>query len=101
MDECRYGCAFRSIVFFCSFVTRLNEFYPEIYDGDGTSSQFQFNFGKKWKGYASIYEHANGDITKYGEILTQPLEQCLLYLCYKADKAQLENLMHKEAMKKS
>ena len=96
-----HGCSFRCIVFFCSFVNRLIEFYPEIYDGDGTSSQHQANFSKKWKGYAAIHELANGDITKYKEVIGMPLEECLLYLCYKSDKNELENLLHKEAMKKS
>ena len=89
------------IVFFCEFVNRLIEFYPEIYDGDGSSSQYQVNFGKKWKAYTSIYELAMGDITKYGEVIGYPLEQCLLYLAYKSDKSNLETLIHNEAMKKS
>ena len=29
-----------------------------------------------------------------------PLEKCLLYLAYQADKIQLEELVHKEMMKK-
>jgi hypothetical protein len=29
-----------------------------------------------------------------------PLEQCLLKLAFDSDKIELENLMHKEAMKK-
>jgi hypothetical protein len=29
-----------------------------------------------------------------------PLEVCLLKLAFDSDKAELENLMHKEAMKK-
>ena len=87
-------------VFFCEFINRLVEFYPEIYDGDGVTSQHQANFGKKWKTYTSIYELANGDITKYKEIISMPLEECLLFLCYKSDKNMMETLLHKEAMKK-
>jgi len=33
------------------------------------------------------------------EVITEPLEKCLLFLSYKADKQLLENMMHKEAMK--
>lgn len=96
-DACSLWCT----LFFCSFVNRLVEFYPEIYDGDGVTSQYQANFGKKWRGYAAIHELANGDITKYKEIINTPLEECLLYLCYKSDKNMMETMMHKEAMKRS
>jgi len=89
------------LVFFCSFVNRLVQFYPEIFEGGGASTQHQVNFGKKWGAYSSIYELAEGNIIKFGEILTMPLEQCLLYLCYKADKSLLEGILHKEALKKN
>ena len=87
-------------VFFSQFVNRLVQFYPEIYDGGGAESQFQINFAKKWKSYSSIYELAKGDITKFDEVIDLPLEKCLLYLCYAADKNSLEAMMHNEAMKK-
>jgi hypothetical protein len=32
-------------------------------------------------------------------VTKEPLEKCLLYLSYKADRNHLETLMHKEAMK--
>ena len=97
----RNGYTLWCTLFFCSFVNRLIEFYPEIYDGDGVTSQYQLNFSKKWKSYTSIYELANGDVTRFEEIQQQPLEKCLLYLCFKSDKASLENMLHNEAMKKS
>ena len=34
------------------------------------------------------------------EITEQPLEKCLLWLAYQADKAQLEDMMYKEQVKK-
>jgi hypothetical protein len=97
----RHGHTLWLSLFFCSFVNRLVEFYPEIYDGDGLTSQYQVNFGKKWKSYTSIFELANGDVTKFEVVQQEPLEKCLLYLCFKADKASLESMLHKEAMKKS
>jgi hypothetical protein len=97
----RNGYTLWLFVFFCSFINRLVEFYPEIYDADGLTSQYQVNFGKKWKSYTSIFELANGDVTKFEAIQQEPLEKCLLYLCFKADKASLESMLHKEAMKKS
>jgi len=33
------------------------------------------------------------------EVSTLPLEQCLLFLAFKSDKALLESMLHKEAMK--
>jgi hypothetical protein len=88
-------------VFFCKFVNGLTEFYPEIYDADGIASQHQVNFGRKWGAYQPIIELANGDILKINEVVEEPLEKCLLYLSYKADKNHLEFLMHNEAMAKS
>jgi hypothetical protein len=34
------------------------------------------------------------------DVVEEPLEKCLLWLSYQADKAQLEELLHKQAMKK-
>jgi hypothetical protein len=43
---------------------------------------------------------AGGDITKFDKVLEEPLEKTLLYLCWKADKAVVDELIHKEIMKK-
>jgi hypothetical protein len=86
-------------VFFYQFVNGLIERYPELYDGDGASSQHQANFGKKWKSYQTIYELASGDIKKIDEVVEEPLEKCLLFLSYKSDKIRIETLMHKESLK--
>jgi hypothetical protein len=40
------------------------------------------------------------DISKIDKAVEEPLEKCLLYLAYKADKIQLEDLMHKESIRK-
>jgi len=34
------------------------------------------------------------------EVVKEPLEKCLLWLAYQSDKVELEELMHKDAMKK-
>lgn len=96
----RYGYTLWCIVFFCQFVNGLTERYPELYDGDGVSSQHQVNFGKKWSAYSTLIELASGDITKIDLVTKEPLEKCLLYLAYKADRNQLETLMHKESLKR-
>jgi len=87
------------MVFFYQFANGLTELYPEIYESDGTSTQHQENFGKKWKGYTSIFELANGNIQEMDAVTSLPLEQCLLFLSYKSDKSLLESMMHKEAMR--
>jgi hypothetical protein len=87
------------VVFFCSFANGLAERYPELFEGDGATSQHQINFGKKWRSYSTIVELANGDIKEIDVVVKEPLEKCLLFLSYKADKNQLETLMHNEAMK--
>jgi hypothetical protein len=33
-------------------------------------------------------------------VVKEPLEKCLLWLAYQADRTQLEDLMHKQALKK-
>lgn len=33
-------------------------------------------------------------------VVKEPLEKCLLWLAYQADKVQLEELMHKQMLKK-
>ena len=85
--------------FFHRFIENLIEFYPEIYEGpDGDVSPIELNFGKKWKSYTSIYQLAEGDIGKFDSVVSEPLEKCLLFLCYKADKNRIETLLHREAM---
>jgi predicted transport protein len=42
---------------------------------------------------------AEGDILRFDKVVEEPLEKCLLYLAYKADKNVLETLMHKEMLK--
>ena len=86
-------------VFFYQFANGLNVRFPEIFDGQGTSSQHQFNFGKKWGSYATIFDLAEGNIERFDSVVLQPLEKCLLFLAYKADKNQMETLLHKEALK--
>jgi hypothetical protein len=99
MVRCRYGNSLGNPVFFCSFAKGLAERYPEVFEGDGASSQHQINFSKKWRSYATIIELADGNIKEIDEVVKEPLEKCLLFLSYKADRNQLEQLMHKEAMK--
>ena len=89
-----------STFFFQNFVGGLEEKYPELFDGvSSETSQHSYNFGKKWKSYSTIVELANGDIRLMDDITELPLEKCLLFLAYKADKALLESLVHKEIMK--
>jgi len=38
-------------------------------------------------------------VNKIDDVVSQPLEKCLLLLAYKADKVLLESLLHKEIMK--
>jgi len=45
-------------------------------------------------------ELADNDLSKVDWVVGEPLEKCLLYLAYKADKNELETLLHKEALKK-
>lgn len=94
-----YGCTLRRPFFFIEFTNRITKFYPELFEGGGASSQHQANFSKKWSNYATIIELAEGDILKIDKIVEEPLEKCLLYLAYKADKVQLEQLTHNEMIK--
>ena len=87
------------LVFFYQFTNGLVERYSELYEPGTTPTQHQINFSKKWKAYSTIFELAGGDIKKIDEVVTEPLEKCLLFLSYKLDKQLLEEMVHKEAMK--
>jgi len=100
MVRCIYGGSLWVLVFFYSFTKGLIELYPELYEPSNTPTQSQANFGKKWKSYSSIIELANGDIRLMDEVVKLPLSQCLLFLAYKADKALLESMVHKEMLKR-
>ena len=99
MDESKYGIPLGCSVFFCSFANGLTQRYPELFEGGGSSSQHQINFGKKWRSYSTIIELADGQLKEIDNVVKEPLEKCLLFLSYKADKGTLEGLMHREAMK--
>jgi len=45
-------------------------------------------------------ELSKEDVTQIDTVIEQPLEKCLMYLAYRADKVLMEDLMHKEAIKK-
>ncbi len=99
MVRCTYECTLWGTFFFVKFTNRLTQFYPELFEGGGSPTQHQANFSKKWSSYATIIELAEGDILKIDKVVAEPLEKCLLYLAYKADKAQLESMMHNEMIK--
>ena len=99
MVRCDNGYTLWYLVFFSLFANGLNERYPELFDGDGSSSQHQINFGRKWRAYSTIFELAEGDLEKIDRVVEEPLEKCLLFLAYKSDKNRLEAMIHREAMK--
>lgn len=74
--------------------------YPELFEDGGATNQHQINFGRKWKSYSSLIQLAGNNIDKIDEVVKEPLEKCLLWLAYQSDKVELEDLMHKDAMKK-
>ena len=101
MVRCYNGLSFRLFFFLHSYLQGLTPRYPELFERDGADTgQHQQNFGRKWRGYSSIVQLANEDITKFDEVLVKPLEECLLYLAYIQDKNQLEQLMHKQMLSK-
>jgi hypothetical protein len=98
MVRCRNGYSLWITFFFLRFADKLVQFYPELFEGGGSASQHQANFGKKWGTYATIVELAENDILRFDKVVEEELEKCLLFLAYKADKAQLETLMNRELM---
>ena len=101
MDGYRNGLSLWLFFFLQSFIQGLTTRYPEIYEEpSGDISQYQINFGTKWRGYASVATIAEDNLLMFDKVLSKPLEECLLFLCYKADKAMVEQLQHKEMMNK-
>jgi hypothetical protein len=99
--RCYNGLSFRLFFFLHSYLQGLTPRYPELFESNGgDTGQHEQNFARKWRGYTSIVQLANEDITKFDEILERPLEECLLYLAYTQDKAQLESLLHKQMLSK-
>jgi hypothetical protein len=45
-------------------------------------------------------ELAKENISQIDSVIEEPLEKCLMYLAYRADKILMEDLLHKEALKK-
>ena len=87
--------------FFSRFIQGIIERYPELYDGPGGDiSQHEINFSKKWKSYSSVVILANNNLLEFDNVFTQPLEKCLLFLSYKADRSTVDTLIHNEAIKK-
>jgi hypothetical protein len=102
LERGKYECASGCSVFFYQFVKGLIEKYPEIFDTDsaGDSSQHQINFGKKWGRYQSLVTLSGGELLNIDQIVKEPLEKCLLFLSYHSDYNLLQNMMHKESLKK-
>jgi len=103
--RCKYGFSLWLFFFLHSYLQGLTERYPEIFDGPGIEagnpeSTYQATFSQKWRGYQSIAILAREDITKFEEVTSRPLEECLLYLCYTSDKVQMEKQIHKANMRK-
>lgn len=85
-DERSKWCA----VFFCEFVTRIAELYPEIY-GSGTSEgRIASDYFEKWGWYATIDELAKGKLWKYKEVLKLNIHEIHLYLAHRLDKKKLK-----------
>ena len=94
-----YGCSLRSMVFFYQFVNGLVERYPELFGDDrSTPSEHSANFTRKWGSYTSIVSLANDDVTKIEEVVSEPLEKCLLLLAYRQDKDYVEELIHNQIL---
>lgn len=101
MGRVRNGFPLWWFFFLLSFIRGLTELYPEIYgEPDGNVSQYDINFAKKWKGYATVARIAEEDILKFDDVLNKPTSECLLFLCYLQDKSLVETMRHKETMKK-
>jgi len=87
--------------FFYQFVKGLIEYYPEIFDSaGGDTTEHQINFSRKWGNYQSIITLSRDNLMMIDDIVKQPLEKCLLYLAFHSDKIQLENILHRESLKR-
>jgi hypothetical protein len=98
--RCTYARALWCSFFFQNFIEGLIPKYPEVFEGSGEPpGQHEYNFGKKWKSYSSIYQLAQGNLLRFDEVLGLPLEKALLFLAYEGDKFLLEQMKHKDMMK--
>jgi len=78
------------------FNERLAELYSELFgESNKTGTDKRSGFNRKWGSYSELYIISKGDITKFEQITKLPLHQCLMFLAFEKEKADLENSMIK------
>ena len=78
--------------FFLQFIQRIAELYTELVGertNEGTDDRS--NVSRKWGSYSELYTLAQGDITRFKQVAKLPLHQCLMYLAFEKEKAELES----------
>ena len=89
-----------SLFFFVDFRDRLVQDYDGLF-GQGSKGGLDrvSQFGAKWGWYQSIYELAQGDVTRVEHITELNIHQCFMMLSYLKDKNDLENKQIKSSFK--
>jgi len=79
------------------FRTRIIELYADLF-GESTEEDEEKGFGefskqhqfsKQWGWYTSIYELAQGNVTRFDEVTRLPIHQFLTALLYIKQKGEL------------
>tara|TARA_R100001377_G_scaffold12725_1_gene6378 strand:- start:223 stop:477 length:255 start_codon:yes stop_codon:yes gene_type:complete len=82
------------------FNKRIAELYTELFgEGNQGGTDERSGFSRKWGSYSELYALAQGDITRFTEVTKLPLHQCLMYLAFEKEKAELETRMIKNKFK--
>jgi hypothetical protein len=87
--------------FFLQFNQRIAKLYPELF-GEGNKeggTDFGSGFQKKWGSYSELYCLAQGQLTRFTEITKLSLHQCMMYLAFEKEKAEVESQMIKNKFK--
>jgi hypothetical protein len=81
------------------FRKRVTRSFPKLFkqgDEETDTKQLDFSartqFAKNWGWYSSIYGLAQGDLTKFDDVVKYGLFKCLTYLSFEAEKNEVEML---------
>lgn len=81
------------------FINEMQELYPEIYSGGGSSEEMASSFFEKWGWYATIFDLAKGNILKIDKVLDKNIHEFHLFLAHKIDKQKLKERLMKSKLK--
>jgi len=75
--------------------------YDELFGQSGGERNLDAvsQFSSKWQWYQSLYSLAQGDITRFEDIIKLSFHKCFMMLSFMKDKSELESKQMKKKFK--